>query len=595
MLPTHARLTQGYVLITSLMALIVLILLVTVYLTTSLTSPKTAKANADSLSGFMAAEGGLNMRSAVIREKFIGYERPSGSSPTDPKTACTTGATQGGGDFACKTYTLGGKQVVSYINENTKNPNGDSGTVSAGELYAGLSYLQYGYQVNSVARGGTGASEKQADVSMQFQSRLVPLFQFAAFYTSDLEISPGAPMTLNGRVHTNSSLYMSPGTSLSITGKVSAGQSIYRTRKDNGTCGAGNVQFSVGSALGCTGSAELSKAQLDAYNGYVLAHQPQLTVPSLATLDPDPTGSLKNELWSKADVRVVATPCGPTFCLSVVKSDGSPDVIASAALNACSVPGPAAAVGFSSNMYDAREGKNIQMMDVDSTKMLTCIQASGVFKDSEGNPLSMADTTGGGLALHFSFSPPSAAYGVRIKNAKTVGTSTGVTPKGLTIATNEPMYVQGDYNSPTDPTKRVSASLLADSINVLSNSWSDVNKIAGTKVTGNPSLKATNTTINAAFLAGIVPTTGADYSGGLENYPRLHEDWGGVTLTYSGSFANLGASRYGTAKWPGTGTFFYEAATRNWSFDTNFENADKLPPLAPRFIYLRQQYFARNY
>ena len=594
MLSTHARPTQGYVLITSLMALIVLTLLVTVYLTTSLTSPRTAKANADSLSGFMAAEGGLNMRSAVIREKFIGYERPSGSSPTEPKTACTTGATQGSGDFACKTYTLGGKQVVSYISENTKDPNGDGGKVSAGELYAGLNYLQYGYQVNSVARGGMDGTEKQADVSMQFQSRLVPLFQFAAFYTSDLEINPGAAMTLNGRVHTNSSLYMSPGTNLSITGKVSAGQSIFRTRKDSAFCNGGSVQFSVGSALGCTGSAELSKVQLDAYNGDVLAHQPQLTVPTLSTLDPDPTGSLKNELWSKADVRVVATPCGPTFCLSVVKSDGSTDVIASAALNACSVPGPTAAVGFSNALYDARENKNIKMMDVDTTNLLTCIQVAGAFKDSNGNPLSMADTTGGGLVLHFSFSPPSSAYGVRVKGAKTIGTLTGVTTKGLTIATNEPMYVQGDYNSPTDPTKRVSASLLADSINVLSNSWSDLNKNTTTSIS-NANLKATNTTINAAFLAGIVPTNGADYSGGLENYPRLHEDWGGVTLTYSGSFANLGASRYGTAKWPGTGGNYYQAATRNWSFDTNFENADKLPPLAPRFIYLRQQYFARNY
>ena len=589
--PKSIRLSQGYVLITSLMALILLMLLVTVYLTTSLTAPRTAKANADSLSGFMAAEGGLNMRAAIIREKFIGFERPAGVSPTDPRTACTSTATQGSGDFACQIYTLGGKQVKAYVTETTKDPNGDGGTVSAGELYAGLSFLQYGYKLNSVATSG---ADRQADVSMQFQSRLVPLFQFAAFYTADLEINPGAAMTLNGRVHTNGSLYMSPGASLSITGKVSAGQGIYRIRKDNSVCNGGPVQFTVGAPLGCTSTAELDSTQLAVYQGYVLSHQPQLTVPSLTTLDPDPTGTLKNELWSKADVRVVATPCGPTFCLSVQTANGTTDAIASATLAACSLPGPAAAVGFSTSMYDAREGKNIQMMDVNIPTLLTCIQNAGTFKDSNGNTLTMTDTTGGGLALHFSFAPPSAAYGVRVKNAQTVGTVNGTVPKGMTIATNEPMYVQGDYNNPPDTSKRVSASLLADSINVLSNSWSDANKIASTISLG-ASLKASSTTINAAFLAGIVPSSGATYSGGLENYPRLHEDWSNVTLTYSGSFANLGASRFGTAKWPGTGQNFYNAPTRNWSFDTAFTNADKLPPLAPRFIYLRQLYFARNY
>ena len=591
-MPTQStRFSQGYVLITSLMALILLMLLVTVYLTTSLTAPRTAKANADSLSGFMAAEGGLNMRAAVIREKFIGFERPAGVSPTDPKTACTSATTQGSGDFACQIYTLGGKQVKSYVTETTKDPNGDSGTVSAGELYAGLNFLQYAYKLNSVATSG---ADRQADVSMQFQSRLVPLFQFAAFYTADLEINPGAAMTLNGRVHTNGSLYMSPSTSLSITGKVSAGQGIYRIRKDNSVCNGGPVQFSVGTPLGCTSTAELDNTQLAAYQGYVLSHQPQLTVPSLTTLDPDPTGTLKNELWSKADVRVVATPCALTFCLSVQTANGITDTIASAALTACSPPGPAAAVGFSNSMYDARESKNILMMDVNVPTLLTCIQNAGTFKDSNGNPLTMADTTGGGLAFHFSFSPPGAAYGVRVENAKAIGTVNGTVPKGLTIATNEPMYVQGDYNNPVDTSKRVSASLLADSINVLSNSWSDLNKNTTTSVS-DPKLKASNTTINAAFLAGIVPTSGAAYSGGLENYPRFHENWTGVTFTYSGSFANLGASRFGTASWSGSNPNIYTPPNRNWSFDTTFSNADKLPPLAPRFIYLRQLYFARNY
>ncbi|MFN8644195.1 MAG: hypothetical protein U0802_22005 [Candidatus Binatia bacterium] len=46
--------------------------------------------------------------------------------------------------------------------------------------------------------------------------------------------------------------------------------------------------------------------------------------------------------------------------------------------------------------------------------------------------------------------------------------------------------------------------------------------------------------INAAFLGGVDATTGSTYNGGLENYPRFHEDWGGTTLTYQGAFVSLG-------------------------------------------------------
>src|SRR4029077_3931040 len=106
---------------------------------------------------------------------------------------------------------------------------------------------------------------------------------------------------------------------------------------------------------------------------------------------------------------------------------------------------------------------------------------------------------------------------------------------GLTVATPRPLYVEGYFNAPTltvgstDTSRTRPASLVGDAISVLSTSWTDS---ANTSTLGN-NHTAGDTTVNAAFLAGIVPTTVGHYSGGLENFPRFLENWSGRTLTYN--------------------------------------------------------------
>jgi hypothetical protein len=41
----------------------------------------------------------------------------------------------------------------------------------------------------------------------------------------------------------------------------------------------------------------------------------------------------------------------------------------------------------------------------------------------------------------------------------------------------------------------------------------------------------------------------AIYNGGLENYPRFHENWSGVTLIYRGSFVSLNAPQRVDGVW----------------------------------------------
>ncbi|OLV17609.1 pilus assembly PilX N-terminal domain-containing protein [Deinococcus marmoris] len=589
--------TEGIALVTALIFMAVLLTVLTAYLTMSTTEARTSKASSNSVEGFYAAEGGLNLRAEQVRARFKGYRRPEGVSPSSAGGAvpCTPG-NMGSGDMACITYVIGGRNVTTY----TQALNGgvpSIGVVEPGDTYTGMNYQQYEYAVKSVATNASG--EREANLEMKFQSRLVPLFQFAAFYNKDLEMHPGPGMTLGGRVHTNADLYMNAGETLDVTGKTTAVGDIYRSGKDGRGC-AGTVRFSTITMpcyAGGGSGIKLPSSELTRFNGNVLSGQNLLTVPPMSSLAPDPTGDNDSELWSQADVRVVAKKVGVGFLFTVVKADGTLDVTPTAALNACTPLNPP--VSLSTDFWDAREAKSLTMIEVNQVSMMDCIQNTGAFTNANGNVLKADDVSGGGMAWHFSFDDGNSNtnalvataatitnYGVKIRNAARLGpTSTAVNLTGLTITTNQQLYTQGDYNTIT----KKPAGLVADAISILSNNvTTNIPKAAPSK-----GPDASETTVNAAFLSGIDDTTASGgYNGGLQNYPRFHENWGKVLVKYRGSFVSLGNSIHVKGK---QSSSRYNPPLRDWNFDTDFNDANKLPPLTPRFVYLRQLLFARNW
>jgi hypothetical protein len=168
--------------------------------------------------------------------------------------------------------------------------------------------------------------------------------------------------------------------------------------------------------------------------------------------------------------------------------------------------------------------------------------------------------------------------------------------KGLTIATPFPLYVLGNYNIQqaaggpysqltTDTSHTYPAALMGDAVTILSTTWSDT-ATAYTRAGNSMSARnAGNTTVNAACLEGIVQsiTVGGTkhYSGGLENFLRLMENWSGDTLCYNGSIVVMFPSIYATNFWIQPGTY-YDVPTRLWGFDANFTSQAGQPPATPR-------------
>ncbi|WP_299406850.1 hypothetical protein [Acaryochloris sp. IP29b_bin.148] len=334
----------GYSLVVTVAMLLILSTLLISAAIISKVDTVSTTASAKSNIGFYAAEAGLNIRAQEIRREFEGYNRPSGTSPTSWQDCVngTTGA-QGTLDFGCDEEPFQGQQVWTYVEEFPNNPRP---TIVADGPFAGLSAQEYIYDVVSVATDRdtlTNETSPSTILGMRFKSRLVPLFQFAAFYEQDMDFAVPPSMTVNGRVHSNNDLYLDASSSgtFSINGQVTSVGKLYRGEKIDDDC-SGIVRIDDGSGyrtLGCSGSRqEYTQSDVESdWNGNINVGIDKLTVP-----EPDQFDAQAGKLyWDKADLRValVLDSGGDPTGIEVQDVDGSSNSTATTDLRSCSADG----------------------------------------------------------------------------------------------------------------------------------------------------------------------------------------------------------------------------------------------------------------
>lgn len=262
--------------------------------------------------------------------------------------------------------------------------------------------------------------------------------------------------------------------------------------------------------------------------------------------------------------------------------------------------------------YSNREQKWLYVLSVDVQALLAWNRAQAA-----GNRLfDPDDTSDGGIVIFLSVVGGNSGginnYAVRVFDSANLGFDvTGSDPTGLTVVSDQAIFVEGNYNSTVTTAgpgglNHAPASIVGDSANVLSQNWEAA--AANTGYLNDrksrdtmPNRVPTTTTINAAFIAGVQPTVGGAYSGGLENYPRFHENWSGVAFNYRGSFVSLSVPSHVNGAWCGTGGTLasgcniYNAPTRNWDYDQEYNDVAQLPPLTPRFIAIEQQVLTQDF
>jgi hypothetical protein len=182
---------------------------------------------------------------------------------------------------------------------------------------------------------------------------------------------------------------------------------------------------------------------------------------------------------------------------------------------------------------------------------------------------------------------------------------------GFTVASEEPVYVWGNYNSGSaDPfwasdganatTPHSAASIIADAVTLLSPNWQDSNSFSS------PSLIAGRTATDSYYRVAIAagksipfpqPSWGAqDFGtdGGMHNFLRYLEDRGSTSVYYAGSLISMYYSQYATGNFKCCNSV-YGAPNRYYFFDTQFLNPANLPPGTPMFQDVVSLGFHQNF
>ncbi len=170
----------------------------------------------------------------------------------------------------------------------------------------------------------------------------------------------------------------------------------------------------------------------------------------------------------------------------------------------------------------------------------------------------------------------SPSFNVRLTNGSSLPNAVinGVS-NGFTLATDNPVYVLGNYNDTT----KCPASIISDAITVLSSDWKDSEHLS----TNSPCGSAKNTSYLTSMLTGQTTNmntfTAETWYGGIEDLPKYIENWSGTGASGNkeirGTIAALWAS-----KWERNNLVVPEAGpNRLWWYDPKFG----YPPGAPRF------------
>ena len=271
-------------------------------------------------------------------------------------------------------------------------------------------------------------------------------------------------------------------------------------------------------------------------------------------------------------------------------------------------PGAGVAINMSDLAPASIRGSAPTHPDLVFTRLTTCDIGRGNWVSGARHGVRLVDGSAGDLPLRANPDPSNVG--------------------GFTLASDNPAYVLGDYNASAagyDSTvnyPHASAAAIADTVTLLSNNWSDLNSFASpgnVNATANTKGRlALNTYYRLAIASGknvdfphpnytgggapigtnggaTNPTDPADTSGtvggppsdfgtdgGVHNFLRYLETWGGQNAYYAGSMVSLYYAEYTTGVFKCCGTV-YSPPSRHYHFDLDFTNLSEMPPGTPRF------------
>jgi type II secretory pathway pseudopilin PulG len=606
---------SGLALVATLLVLAIMGMIVAAAVRAVLSSTRTAGLEYHEARAFYAAEAGgeaaLAQLKIALQDGYLSDQELADISPP---------ALEG---FSYDSFSVA-KEGVAVVELITDGP------------YTGLYALTQNVDLYSLAQNSNGTV---SGVVLRVKAQAIPIFQFGVFFEQDLEATNGPPMEFVGRVHSNGNIYLSSNNAW-YREMITTPNKVFHDRKDfhnvyDGVFindASGNdvmLDFDSRSHPGPEAFKAESCAnfdcrlQTDAFEVDSLELPLPEGVPAFELVRPreDSDGDGEREVkfaWNADmyvtvdlnNIRTRGQVCGggdatPWPNILVERSDGR------------EMPGPDDLCRIFpwewSSFYDGRETELKDVLNIDIAEL--GIWAGG----SAGRLVELiyvnfsAPGDIGSYASGTRDQMPDASLdpAIRLVNAAAL-------PNRMTVATEWPVYVRGNYNNSVN---KQPAALAGDGITILSVAWSDAQNrppasvfgdCQGLVAPGSPCAafeawrgtwtrrNSAETTVNAAILAGHWPTpcdhhdtscpadgTNAFYAdwygGGIENFPRFLERWrdssgNRIVFHYLGALISPFTSRKTTGTWNGT---YYVPPQRDWRFDTDFRDPRLLPPGTP--------------
>jgi hypothetical protein len=599
-----SRRRAGFALEAVLMVLVLFSVVVMAGLGTVSTVSRTSGADYQHARAMYATEGAsddlMAQLDAAMQDGFVGAEDLAAlQTPTVPGYQVTT-----------KVRSLGSAVLR---------------TVASGP-HAGLYSMNQPFEIDVVAQDSAG---NRASAIIAVNALSVPIFQFSVFYEQDLELHPGPKMVLTGRVHTNDNLYLNGN--LTVAGILTTPDSVFQTSKYNTRRPLVYIKDAEGNAVAMdkdsrslAGDAAFRQWSETRFDSRLMsmahgvrplglplpAEMPPRTL--LLPRQPEDGAQVRNvKMAWKADWYITVragvfamadtTAMKAAFCDSLVHvRPAGLQVPTGADCRRIFKPRVNA-------FMDGREDRRPDLVDIhmDSLRLW-----------SDASPSARAPRV---LYLAFQGLPATDAGdfpAIRLRQARQLPT-----PRqdgddgGLTVATEMPLYVLGDYNSvATQP-----AALMADAVITISNPPNPAmsadaaipaaQRCGASGVTGwcdnqqqvKVKRRASGSAVHAAVLGGHTATncdaaragcTLTVRGGGVQNMMGYRENWTTATHTYRGSIVSLFTHQYLLKGWNLT---FFSPPIRDYAFDRRFEQATQLPPGTPAVGNVTQTAFRPVY
>ncbi len=442
-------------------------------------------------------------------------------------------------------------------------------------------------QLVEVYAEASDLANNSSAVVITAKAQAIPIFQFGIFYDKDLEITNGPRLDFAGWVHSNGNIYLSSNNQY-FQDLITTPNNVYHDRKDRHL-----VRNGVFIQDATTADVQLTFDSRDTPNPNQFRNNSDSDFDNRLQTNAYNVDSLKVPLPTGMDPVTVMAPrdAGDGTLERQAKFAWKADWDIQVPMNLLADP-----ADLCNEMISTRDvtGQNVLPTEAECQTIFT-LNYDKWYEGREQRYVDVIDVNIGALfawigtdatretnIMYISFtgtSPDPRGDGdypiVRLLNGATLGNP-------ITIATQHPLYVQGHYNVGVWQ----ASALAGDAITFLSTAWNDGGHLNATQI--RPS--AANTNVYAAILAGhsgtpcdheVAPcASSVPYGGGLENFPRFLENWsGGRRLLYRGSLVSLHFSQQATGLW-GNGPY-YRPPTRDWEFDTRFDDPNNLPPGTP--------------